>query len=57
MTPCNAQAWESGLVNLAIPTEFGGAGLHALDEVIVAEELAVSKVRCPGHPSEQAECF
>jgi acyl-CoA dehydrogenase len=34
------QAWELGLVNGHIPTEYGGLGLHALDGVIIAEELA-----------------
>lgn len=36
----STQAWELGLVNGHIPTEFGGLGLHALDGVIIAEELA-----------------
>jgi alkylation response protein AidB-like acyl-CoA dehydrogenase len=27
-------------VNLHVPTEYGGAGLHALDGVVVGEELA-----------------
>lgn len=34
------KAWELGLVNGHIPQEFGGAGLHALDGVIIGEELA-----------------
>lgn len=34
------KAWELGLVNLHVPSEYGGAGLHALDGVIVAEEMA-----------------
>jgi alkylation response protein AidB-like acyl-CoA dehydrogenase len=33
-------AWETGLVNLHVPAEYGGAGLHALDGVVVGEELA-----------------
>ena len=34
------QAWELGLVNAHIPAEYGGMGLHTLDGVIIAEELA-----------------
>ncbi|KAA0150210.1 hypothetical protein FNF27_06042 [Cafeteria roenbergensis] len=34
------KAWELGLVNSHIPQEYGGLGLHALDGVIIAEELA-----------------
>jgi acyl-CoA dehydrogenase len=34
------KAWELGLVNMHIPTAYGGAGLHALAGVIVGEELA-----------------
>jgi len=34
------QAWELGLVNGHIPEKYGGMGLHALDGVIIAEELA-----------------
>lgn len=34
------KAWEAGLVNMHVPVEYGGAGLHALEGVIVAEELA-----------------
>jgi alkylation response protein AidB-like acyl-CoA dehydrogenase len=33
-------AWEAGLVNTHVPSEYGGAGLLALDGVIIAEELA-----------------
>jgi acyl-CoA dehydrogenase len=33
-------AWELGLLNMAIPTEYGGAGLSHLDQAIVAEELS-----------------
>lgn len=33
-------AWELGLVNTHIPTEYGGLGLSTLDGVIIAEELA-----------------
>ena len=35
-----AKAWEAGLLNSHIPTEYGGAGLGALEGVIMAEELA-----------------
>lgn len=34
------KAWELGLVNLHVPERFGGAGMHAVDGVIVGEELA-----------------
>src|SRR4051812_754693 len=29
------KAWELGLVNMHIPTAYGGAGLHAMEGVIV----------------------
>ncbi len=34
------KAFEIGLMNLNIPTEYDGAGLKVLDEVIIAEEMA-----------------
>lgn len=34
------KAWELGLVNLHVTGDYGGAGLHAVDGVIVSEELA-----------------
>jgi acyl-CoA dehydrogenase len=34
------KAWDAGLVNLHVPSEYGGAGLHAFEGVVVAEELA-----------------
>ncbi|KAJ2957658.1 hypothetical protein NQZ79_g6627 [Umbelopsis isabellina] len=34
------KAWELGLVNTHIPTEYGGLGLGVLDGAIVTEELA-----------------
>ncbi|MCY1020490.1 acyl-CoA dehydrogenase family protein [Pyxidicoccus sp. MSG2] len=33
-------AWELGLLNMAIPSEYGGVGLSHLEQVIVAEELS-----------------
>ena len=33
-------AYELGLLNMAIPTEYGGVGLSHLEQVIVCEELA-----------------
>eukprot|EP00731_Ephydatia_muelleri_P024021 Em0016g292a len=33
-------AWELGLLNAGIPTEYGGLGLKLLDEIILGEELA-----------------
>ncbi|AKQ64063.1 Butyryl-CoA dehydrogenase [Myxococcus hansupus] len=33
-------AWELGLLNMAIPAEYGGVGLSHLEQVIVAEELS-----------------
>ncbi len=34
------KAWELGLMNLNVPTEFGGSGLGELDQCIITEELA-----------------
>jgi len=34
------QAWELGLVNTCIPTEYGGTGFSALDSMIITESLA-----------------
>ncbi|MBL9039672.1 MAG: acyl-CoA dehydrogenase family protein [Archangium sp.] len=34
------QAWELGLLNMTIPTEFGGVGLSHFAQVLVGEELA-----------------
>ncbi|RLA65068.1 MAG: acyl-CoA dehydrogenase [Epsilonproteobacteria bacterium] len=34
------KAWELGLVNTCIPTEYGGAGFSTLDAVIISESLA-----------------
>ena len=34
------KAWELGLMNNHLPTEYGGAGLSVLDGVIIAEEIA-----------------
>ncbi len=34
-------AWEIGLVNVQIPEKFGGLGLGALDDCLIAEELGV----------------
>jgi len=33
------KAWEIGLMNFAVPEEFGGPGLSALDTCLVLEEL------------------
>ncbi|MFO0663175.1 MAG: acyl-CoA dehydrogenase family protein [Polyangiaceae bacterium] len=33
-------AWEAGLVNVTIPTEYGGAGVGELEDTMVVEELA-----------------
>ncbi|WP_164009593.1 acyl-CoA dehydrogenase family protein [Pyxidicoccus trucidator] len=33
-------AWELGLLNMAIPSEYGGVGLSHLEQVIVGEELS-----------------
>ncbi|NMO22448.1 acyl-CoA dehydrogenase [Pyxidicoccus fallax] len=33
-------AWELGLLNMAIPAEYGGVGLSHLEQVIVGEELS-----------------
>jgi len=35
-----AAAWELGLLNMAIPAEYGGVGLSHLEQVIVGEELS-----------------
>ncbi len=34
------KAWELGLVNTCIPTEYGGSGFSALDSMIITESLA-----------------
>lgn len=34
------QAWELGLINTCIPTEYGGAGFTSVDSVIISEALA-----------------
>lgn len=34
------KAWELGLINTCIPTEYGGAGFTSLDSVIISEALA-----------------
>jgi acyl-CoA dehydrogenase len=34
------QAWELGLINMTIPTEYGGVGLAHLAQAIIGEELA-----------------
>lgn len=39
------KAWEEGLLNLAIPKEFGGPGNGLLDACIVVEEISSA---CPG---------
>ncbi len=34
------KAWELGLMNLNVPTEFGGSGLSVFDQCLIVEELA-----------------
>jgi acyl-CoA dehydrogenase len=34
------KAWELGLMNLNVPTEFGGSGLSLLDQCVIVEEMA-----------------
>jgi acyl-CoA dehydrogenase len=34
------KAWELGLMNLNVPTQYGGSGLSALDACLIVEELA-----------------
>ncbi|MHA1484091.1 MAG: acyl-CoA dehydrogenase family protein, partial [Candidatus Thorarchaeota archaeon] len=43
--PIMKRCWESGLMNLGIPKEYGGLGLGILDQCIVVEEMAAG---CPG---------
>jgi len=38
--PLFEEAWKLGLLNLHIPAEYGGAGLSAMDGLIITEELA-----------------
>jgi acyl-CoA dehydrogenase len=34
------KAWELGLMNLNVPTEYGGSGLSVFDQCVIVEELA-----------------
>lgn len=34
------EAWKLGLMNLNVPVEYGGSGLGAVDQALIAEELA-----------------
>ena len=34
------KGWDSGLMNIHIPEEYGGAGLHGFDGALITEELA-----------------
>jgi acyl-CoA dehydrogenase len=34
------KAWELGLMNLNVPTEFGGSGLGLLEQAVIVEELS-----------------
>ena len=34
------KAWELGLMNLNVPTEYGGSGLPLLDQCLIVEEMA-----------------
>jgi acyl-CoA dehydrogenase len=47
------QAWELGLVDPTIPSEYGGAGLSELDGTLIAEELAYG---CLGISTTIAAC-
>jgi len=38
--PIMQKCWEAGLMNLAIPKEFGGQGLGILEQCLVVEEMA-----------------
>ncbi|MFW9800070.1 MAG: acyl-CoA dehydrogenase family protein [Candidatus Thorarchaeota archaeon] len=38
--PIIRKCWESGLMNLGIPKEFGGPGLGVLEQCLVVEEMA-----------------
>jgi len=39
------KAFQAGLLNCTVPTEYGGGGLSAVDTAIISEELAMG---CPG---------
>jgi len=43
--PVIKRAWEEGLLNLAIPKEYGGPGFGLVDSCIVVEEISSA---CPG---------
>ncbi len=43
--PVIKKAWEEGLLNLAIPKQYGGPGYGLLDSCIVVEEISSA---CPG---------
>lgn len=34
------KAWELGLMNLNVPAEYGGSGLHLVEQCLIVEELA-----------------
>src|SRR3989344_9353793 len=34
------KAWELGLINTCIPTEYGGSGFTSVDSVVISEALA-----------------
>lgn len=38
--PIIRKCWESGLMNLGIPKEYGGAGLGVIDQCLLVEEMA-----------------
>lgn len=56
--PVVKKAWELGLVNAHIPTEYGGLGLSLVDGCMIAEELSVGctgiSTACEGNGLAQA---
>ncbi|CAD5113861.1 DgyrCDS3026 [Dimorphilus gyrociliatus] len=44
--PILQKAWDLGLTNTHIPTEYGGPGLTFMDDVIIAEELSYGCAAC-----------
>src|SRR5256885_9169243 len=45
------EGWELGLMNVEIPSEYGGLGLSCLDHVLIMEEINYGCARTPTTPA------